>query len=282
MGMRFVQLFCLCIVLTASTGLMRLPLNNKPQNNKVDDTGSEVPSTAHQKTKLSDKDNPSPEVNIKQVQRKMGPHYRLSFEEQLLYRTTYVAFGTQENIKKQKALTKLIKNVPDVNIVDQYGHTPLHTAVAAKNITAVDLLLQAGADVNAMPERSTGSLLNNSKIKQSALHTAVLTGQIDIVKLLIQNHADVNIANQPDEQSPLHLSVQLAASSGHDHTASKIAKLLIHAGANRLAQDNKALTPFEHIKQHGFYYRQLAHVLRPRTKKCATILSRFFKKTVNN
>jgi len=84
------------------------------------------------------------------------------------------------------------------NISDTMGTfkcTPLHTAVNMPNITALEYLLDHGAD----PEASAQGF--------RPLHLAVLWGNVEMVKILIAHKADVNAAQVPAVDPPLHLAV---------------------------------------------------------------------------
>ena len=69
-------------------------------------------------------------------------------------------------------------NLPANNSLQVY---PLHSAVAAKNISIARLLLQHGADVNA--KQMSGI---------TPLHSAAHNGQTAMVELLLANNADKN------------------------------------------------------------------------------------------
>ena len=83
----------------------------------------------------------------------------------------------------------LAEEVP-VDFTDpELGNSALHNASANGQTAIIELLLQAGADIN---------LANKSK--NSALHWACLTGQFEAVKLLCQSRegqtqADTNLKN---------------------------------------------------------------------------------------
>jgi len=61
------------------------------------------------------------------------------------------------------------------------GTTPLHAAVAGRCVDAVDLLMRAGADVNAKDD-----------FGQTVLHYAAFKGDVEIIKRLIAAGADIN------------------------------------------------------------------------------------------
>ena len=77
------------------------------------------------------------------------------------------------------------------------GDTPLHTAAAYGRMPIVHLLIQYGADVNAIDEERT------------ALHSAVSRDQEDTAKLLIGYGANVNAA-MDNGDTPLHVAATAA------------------------------------------------------------------------
>jgi len=89
--------------------------------------------------------------------------------------------------------------------------TPLHEEVQQGRKQAVDLLLAAGADVNA-----------KDKYGKTPLHHAARLGRTDIVEALLHNGAKVS-ASDEDWSTPLHEAAM------KDHT--DLASLLISRGA---------------------------------------------------
>ena len=74
-----------------------------------------------------------------------------------------------------------------------YGNTPLHTASAAASIPMLQLLIDAGADVNAVNEDG-----------ETPLHRALaMQSNYDLARLLIENGADV-FNRAVDGKTPLH------------------------------------------------------------------------------
>ena len=79
----------------------------------------------------------------------------------------------------------LLARSNDVNIVDKKGWTPLHLAARHCRTAIVTRLLDAGANVNAVPPES----------QQTALHLASISGADDIVALLLARGADVSLVD---------------------------------------------------------------------------------------
>ena len=79
----------------------------------------------------------------------------------------------------------------DPNSVDNFGQTPLHYAVKDGNKSAIQLLLQAGANPN-----STESYNGNS-----ALHYAATLGVEEFIRALLAAGGDVNLTRNDGENS---------------------------------------------------------------------------------
>lgn len=101
------------------------------------------------------------------------------------------------DINDEKLLDFLLKNDFPVNVVDNNGDTPLHTA-ARKNLSPVivELLLKNKARTDSVNNSGYTPLLLALECNSSPA----------IVKLLIDGGSDVNMA-APDGNRPLHLAV---------------------------------------------------------------------------
>jgi len=85
----------------------------------------------------------------------------------------------------------LIDAGADVNAVGPQGKTPLHLAAASGRLAVVRALIDAGADVKAATE-----------MDETPLHTAAARGHREIVELLIERKADVNAKMKEMTYSP--------------------------------------------------------------------------------
>jgi len=102
--------------------------------------------------------------------------------------------------------------VPDFNIVDARGFTPLHYSAVVGDVAITHFLLMNNAFVNARdPSGNT------------PLHWAVLSGNRDLIPLLVYFGTPVNLPNFVGE-TPLHLAISTSQN--------EIADLLIQLGAN--------------------------------------------------
>jgi ankyrin repeat protein len=144
------------------------------------------------------------------------------------------------------AVRALIGQRVDVNQPGVDGTTALHWAVHSDSVELTDLLLRAGANVNATNRYGATALslacINGSVAVvdrllkaganpntvfadgQTALMTAARTGKVEVVKLLLANGADVNAKEGYRGQTAL----MWAAAQGHAETV----KALIELGAD--------------------------------------------------
>ncbi len=89
----------------------------------------------------------------------------------------------------------LLENGADVNAVDDEKIAALHIAAKEGYVDVARVLIQNGADVNAVDVR-----------KLTALHYAGWKGHVDVVKVLMKNGADVNAVDS-ENQTALNYSV---------------------------------------------------------------------------
>jgi len=111
-----------------------------------------------------------------------------------------------------KLVQLLLAAGADVNAKDQYGSTPLLIAIKEHNHEVVKLLLDAGADVNISEQWGDTPLL-----------IALKENNNEVAKLLLKAGAKVNVANQFGT-TPLYFAII--------HGADEIVKMLIDAGVN--------------------------------------------------
>ena len=112
-------------------------------------------------------------------------------------------------------LERLRALLDDVNAFSPDGFTPLHLAVYAEQPEAARLLIDAGADVDAL---STGSIA-----QVTPLGTAAFVRSTRMAELLLEAGADVN-ARSAAENTPL----QSAIANGND----ELVQLLRRFGAS--------------------------------------------------
>jgi ankyrin repeat protein len=117
--------------------------------------------------------------------------------------------------------------------------SPLHSAVDAGNLSAVEGLIQKGADVNTRTPYGT-----------TPLGVAALKGFKDIAELLIEHGARVDTRDNWD-WTPLHI----AANKGH----LEVVTLLVARGAPVNARDGGLYTPLHYALREG--HRDVAKYL---------------------
>jgi ankyrin repeat protein len=115
-----------------------------------------------------------------------------------------------------ETLAYLLSKGLNPNAALSSGVTPLHLAVEKSSLEAVRLLLDQGADVNAVDRLGRSALLGAATLSSSS------SSSVDIVKLLIEREADVNASSV--WQSPL-LAAVLSGSV-------QCVQALINAGAD--------------------------------------------------
>ena len=112
----------------------------------------------------------------------------------------------------------LLEQGADVNALKEYGGTALHEAAEEGHESIVALLLEQGADVNALKEYGG-----------TALHEAALRGHTGVVTLLLEQGVDVNALDEKG-RTALHG----AARGGHE----SIVALLLEKGARPVQSES--------------------------------------------
>jgi ankyrin repeat protein len=121
------------------------------------------------------------------------------------------------------AMIKLLAKTPNINNIDDNGHSALTIAVGRGIETAVDVLLQQDADISQL-----------DKTGNSMLHIACTGKSANILRHMFEHFSDLNIRNSSGE-TPLHLACAL------NKTA--VVSELCARRANITAQDNSKRTP---------------------------------------
>ena len=137
---------------------------------------------------------------------------------------------------------EIIQNNPEIiNIKnDEYSnYTPLMVAAECGNKKIVELLLEYGADINAVD--------NNG---YTPLRLAAASGYKKICQLLIEKGADINSVDEYG-CTPLHLAAEIGKT--------EICQLLIEKGADINAVDNNGFTPLRNAAIYG--YKEICQLL---------------------
>lgn len=127
------------------------------------------------------------------------------------------------NIELIRSLSKINKDT--INTTNKSGYSPLIIAGYRNQMEAVKVLLELGANVNAISEEGT------------VLTAACYRSNMELVKLLLQHHADVNIKNM-DGTTPLMFAIMAENE--------ELVFLLIQQGADTKAVDysNKSVIDY--------------------------------------
>ncbi|KAJ6227061.1 ankyrin repeat [Anaeramoeba flamelloides] len=101
--------------------------------------------------------------------------------------------------KNQKEVLRILKqNSLEAQNIDKFGKTPLHISAEMGDIPTIKILLNYGANINAL-----------SFNKNPPLYTAIKEDHIDTVKFLVKKGAEININERADVVlSALHLAVE--------------------------------------------------------------------------
>ena len=126
----------------------------------------------------------------------------------------------------------LIQAGVDVNQKHQdWGRTPLHVASRRGHVEVVNFLIQAGGEVDIQNE-----------MYETPLHWASECGHVEVVKILIQAGGDINSRDERGS-TPLHV----ASGSGHVEAVD----ILIQAGAEVNCHTEKGDTPLHEASYNG-------------------------------
>ena len=153
--------------------------------------------------------------------------------------------------RNRKMIKLLIDRGANVKAIDDTHHTPLHMA---SNKETAELLIDAGADVNAKTEHTGETPLYSAA--RNAAQGASKSYQIylDLTKMLITKGADVNVKlksgsmikdNKPYRAKSGETTLHTVARSYSEKHASKVCELLIANGAKVNELNVKGQTPLD-------------------------------------
>jgi len=185
--------------------------------------------------------------------------------------SSYQGLLRAAHIGEAELVSQLIKAGEDLEVRDGAGRTPLIVAAFASHDHIVEILANAGADMDAMEFRAydivtIAAVANDlpllklaidngasaasitSPYEGTALIAAAHLGHHEVVDILINAGAPLDHINNLD-WTALMESVVLG-NGGPEHTES--ARLLIEAGADQSIGDSAGVTPLEHAKERGF------------------------------
>jgi ankyrin repeat protein len=123
----------------------------------------------------------------------------------------------------------LVSRGAQLDARDKAGRTPLMTAFLADNVAVAEVLLAAGADLEAV----------DSNLGASPLSWAACRGRFRAAKFLLSKGAQINRRTGPDGDTPLHCAVMGKGPSP------EMIRYLVANGADVNATNNKGLTPLK-------------------------------------
>ncbi|CAH0044469.1 unnamed protein product [Clonostachys solani] len=141
------------------------------------------------------------------------------------------------NKSAHEARSAIIRLVNERNKTKFYQKTPLIEAILSRAVDAVELLIQAGADVELV------DTLNGS----TALHHATLAGSVDIVQLILDTDCLVDVRDKWQKTA-----IDYAFSCGN----LDIARLLLQAGAQVTSENSMLLVhrrSLAHLFNHNYF-----------------------------
>jgi uncharacterized protein len=167
------------------------------------------------------------------------------------------------------ALAGLIAAGAPLDPTDDARRTPLLIAVEKDNLEAAELLINAGANINAQadnldtPWLQAGALGRTDILRLmipknpdftirnryggNALIPACERAHVDTVKLLLTTEIDVNHIN--DLGWTCLLEIVILGDGGPRHI--EVAKLVLTAGADTNIADKEGVSPLAHAKRNG-------------------------------
>jgi len=106
-------------------------------------------------------------------------------------------------------LSFLLQGGANVNIKDSIDHTPLHFAAGDGNLECVKVLVEHGADINAVNNETMFLVAKMFPVYvvggRTPLHMAAENGELECVKYLVEKGADVNMRDF-NGYTPFHLA----------------------------------------------------------------------------
>ena len=159
--------------------------------------------------------------------------------------------------RNRKMIKLLIDRGVNVKAIDDTHHTPLHMA---SNKETAELLIDAGADVNAKTRRTGETPLYSAA--RNAAQGASKSYQIylNLTKILIAKGADVNVKlksgsmikdNKPYRAKSGETTLHTVARSYSEKHVSEVCELLISNGAKVNELNNKGQTPIDEALANG-------------------------------
>ena len=100
-------------------------------------------------------------------------------------------FHLASEVKDSRILSYIISKCKNINEKDATGETPLHRAIRSGNIKNAKLLLEWGADVDALSYNRETPLMYACRYMRN----------VDLVKLLLSYNANIELTNSEGEKA---------------------------------------------------------------------------------
>lgn len=153
---------------------------------------------------------------------------------------------------KNEDIVKLLASKADLSARNSYSQTALHVAAAQGQADIADVLIRAGADVNARQLRFSlpcGSGEEETPSQNTPLHFAAARGNPRTIEVLLSAGAKIEARNVKGE-TPLMSTVSPPLYTGvNSESQLKNADALITAGANVNARDEQGETILDHAQR---------------------------------
>ena len=150
-----------------------------------------------------------------------------------------------------KMVKLLIERGANLNAIDDTHHTPLHWA---SNKETAELLIDAGANINAKTKRTGETLLFSAAHGAAQGASKSYRTYLDLTKMLIAKGANVNVKlksgsmindNEPYRDKSGDTVLHKVVRSYSEKHASEVAELLFTNGANINERNIRGNTPFD-------------------------------------
>ena len=179
-----------------------------------------------------------------------------------------------------RAVERLLEQGAGVDTRDEGGRTALIAAAYGNRLVVAQLLVDAGADVNAKDEtQQSAYLISTSEVGDdprlleltlrnganvhsldsyngTGLIRAAERGHVRVVERLLRTDIEVNHVNNLGWTALLEAII--LGDGGRSHT--EVVRLLVEAGANVNLADGESVTPLEHARRRG--YEEIVRILQ--------------------
>ncbi len=185
--------------------------------------------------------------------------------------SNYIGLHRAAHEGDTEAAAELIKNGADLEARDGSGRTPLLVAGFASQEPIVELLAEAGADMNAKEDRAydivtIAAVANDIEMLNLALKKGASAGNItspydgtaliaaahlghhEVVDSLIKANAPLDHINNIDWTAVIEAVI--LGDGGPNHI--KTLELLLKAGADKEIADGQGVTALEHARSRGY------------------------------